>query len=186
MSEESSRFSHVFGDIVRRSAGEVLSEYGGSLPWNPLFPMPPITDEHVGGFVTFLGRGVRGSLAIISTFPIIAALHPARARGQAISSAGDRLLLRDFAGELANQLLGRVKNRLWAFGLRFETSVPNVYSGRPLSLAIQALKPVRSFLFSRDQDVAVVLVEAPDASHLHIEPRADLPAALKEGDALLF
>ena len=62
----------------------------------------------MGSIVGFRGKGVRGGLAFVAPLSL---LEPAPARAEATRRATD-LQLRDWSAEIANQLVGRIKNKL--------------------------------------------------------------------------
>lgn len=68
----------------------------------------------------FAGPQVRGSLTVRSTQEFFIDTHPAaRQKG---SVAQDAIV--DWASEFTNQLLGRFKNKMLAYGLDFQVTVP--------------------------------------------------------------
>ena len=82
---------------------------------------PAVTDErYVVGFIRFTGA-VRGSLVITASSALYRITYPLGEGGSVQTSPGDIL---DWAGEMANQTLGRVKRRFCERGIDFEISTP--------------------------------------------------------------
>jgi CheY-specific phosphatase CheX len=182
-------FSEVLDEIVSRSAQELLRDCGLALPRTKAQPMPTVGEGHVAGQVTFSGPRIQGSVLLVSTFPVVAKTRPVGLEGTTRSngSAGDRILLRDWVGELTNQLLGRIKNRFWAFGLKFDVAMPTALSGPALSLAMRKCSKARIFTFGRGEDVIGVVVDVVAEPQLaSVRPPADVEEAAREGDVILF
>ena len=92
-------------------------------------------------------------------------------------------LVRDWLGELSNQLLGRAKNRLLAYGSSFRLSPPTTLSGRELTLESRE-GTTTWFKVTTSQGVfeyALDFRAAPDLCFERTE--TDVPA---EGDVFLF
>jgi hypothetical protein len=70
-------------------------------------------------------------------------------RRQALSkdSAADWIFVRDWIGELANQVLGRIKNRLHPYGISFDVSPPAALSGSMLAFAAPKGPRPRVYMF---------------------------------------
>lgn len=80
----------------------------------------------VAGVIGFVGSGVRGSVVLATVSDVGVATRPVAAKS--VSEAND------WVGELANQLLGRLKNHYFlAHGVDIQMSAPVTVSGRDLS-----------------------------------------------------
>jgi chemotaxis protein CheX len=75
-------------------------------------------DEVFAGVIGFTGDSMRGTLVLAPTRALLERSH----RGLSCE-------LRDWAGELANQLLGRIKNRLRGVGIEIHVTTPVVLRG---------------------------------------------------------
>jgi CheY-specific phosphatase CheX len=82
--------------------------------------VPAVTNDHVVGLIPFTGA-VRGSLGITASCALYRITYPLGEGGPVATSPGDIL---DWAGEMANQTLGRVKRRFCERGIDFEISTP--------------------------------------------------------------
>jgi CheY-specific phosphatase CheX len=182
-------FSEVLDEIVSRSAEDLWRDCGLTLPRTRAQAIPHIGERHVAGLVTFSGPRIQGSLALVSTFPVVAKTRPTDldSTSRSSGSAGDRILLRDWVGELTNQLLGRIKNRFCAFGLKFDVAMPIAFSGPALSFAIRKYSKARIFTFGRGNDVIGVAVDISTEPQLaSMTPQTDIEQAAREGDVILF
>lgn len=122
--------------------------------------------------IGFAGETLRGSLVMVASEELFAA-----------SRTSDEHDVRDWAGELANQVLGRVKNQLVLWGTDVNMSTPLVVRG--LGLSVEGQEMVRMGFSGGRGTVSVCLdAEAAPGWEL-VEPSEDdaLPA---EGEALLF
>lgn len=89
-------------------------------PENTQFESPEL-----GSVVGFRGKGVRGGLALVAPMDFIAELLPVPR-----SVADGERQLRDWSGEMANQLVGRLKNKLSARSVDFEVGMPICFTGK--------------------------------------------------------
>jgi CheY-specific phosphatase CheX len=111
----------LFASSLRESTGELLDSYH-TVP----SALPPRRHD-VGredlciASVGFTGADVRGSLVIMAADEVLAASLSGVARDEATDE-----LFADWAAELANQLCGRLKNKLLRQGVLVTISVPSV------------------------------------------------------------
>jgi hypothetical protein len=135
----------VLEEIGPRAVVDVFASYDVVLSELPAAEWPPPTNDGrlrdaaaiLAGLVSFSGAVLRGSLVLSSSFGLVAQARPPLARATQLSaaSAADWILARDWAGELANQVLGRMRNRLRLPGPVFITP-PVVLSGAALTFAL--------------------------------------------------
>jgi hypothetical protein len=143
----------------------------------------------VAGLVGFTGEHVRGTLIVATTFELIDMSRPRELRTEALSRqrASDWLTVRDWSAELANQLLGRIKRRLFVFNVLLAASTPTALSGPTVSMATPKSKTPFSFAFVHgEHEVSVQLdaLMAPDFDLTHA--RKDLQESALEGHVILF
>ena len=86
-------------------------------------------EHHVAGFIGFTGT-VRGSLVITASSALYRITYPL---GPGISMATSPRDILDWAGEMANQTLGRVKRRFCERGVDFELTTPTAVSGSQIA-----------------------------------------------------
>ncbi len=166
--------------LVSESLTELLEHYGQRA-------VEPLTkDQHypraLAGSVAFLGPELRGSITLLASEAAISSALPA-------AEAPTFAAVADWTGELTNQLMGRLKRKLSAYGTSVDIGVPSVFRGDRLALLkrsnacqpawqlVQVTSLQRTFQVRLDVDVR-------DDLQLSVHtPSAALPA---EGEALLF
>jgi CheY-specific phosphatase CheX len=182
-------FSEVLDGVLLRSTEEL---FGRSAP--PALTTTEaalkVDDLHVGALIGFDGPQIRGSLMLICTFQAAARSRPARIGGAAQLSSGvsrDWIIVRDWTGELANQLVGRVKNRLLVFGISFRIATPVALSGRGLALAVRKPINARTLAFGRGEEcIRIVIDLAAEPPLTSTMPNAGVEEAAREGDVIEF
>ncbi|MGK3996929.1 chemotaxis protein CheX [Sorangium sp. So ce1024] len=143
---------------------------------------PQVTPGNaVVSFIGFTGDHLRGSLTLVAPVSLITRCHPLRER-----RALDEDMVCDWASELANQLLGRVKNRLRPLGLVIVLSTPSAAIGEHLRAREEQSEGFRRLLFDAGPDRLAVFFDAlaPDAA-LKLEEGSS-PDPQREGEVLLF
>jgi len=88
----------------------------------------------VGARIAFFGAKIHGEFMLASTFDAIATTRPALPGAPLTQSAASQILIRDWTGELANQILGHLKNQSRRVALSFETRTPIPLSGQAVEL----------------------------------------------------
>lgn len=142
---------------------DVFASYDVVLSELPVAEWPPPTNDGrsrdaaaiLAGLVSFSGAAMRGSVILSSSFGLVTQARPPLARATPLSadSAADWILARDWAGELANQVLGRMRNRLRLQGPVF-IAQPVVLSGAALSFALaRGSRPRPHTFVARNQKV---------------------------------
>ncbi|MBN2192989.1 MAG: chemotaxis protein CheX [Polyangiaceae bacterium] len=111
------------------------------------------------GVLGFTGSQLRGSVLLAGTEGPFAVSRPAQ--GQ----------VRDWVGELTNQLVGRLKNRLRERGAEIAPSTPVVLQGEHIApLPRHLLIPL---MFDCDQGVVLVWVHVETTPGFELMPAAD-------------
>lgn len=165
----------TISNIIADCCIELFEAYDVSISRKPNVPI-----EHqelvLGGIIGFTGDQMKGTLMLCAT----AGLLDAPKFGE--SSA------QDWIGELANQLLGRVKNRLLSYGLVIHLSTPVTMQGHQLhpEPCHEEVEPL--FLVTSSGEAGAVVwfdVEPPTTQELVpvISPEAQSQC---EGELLLF
>lgn len=77
-------------------------------------------DGAVASILGFTGTKIRGALTLVSARRVIGECLPSDEAG----ASSSEFLIRDWAGELVNRLLGRIKNQLLLRGLDFRVAIP--------------------------------------------------------------
>jgi len=112
--------------------------------------LPPVekNDEpRVAGIVGFTGQKMRGTFVFVASYEVIAAARPSELKKLTARTSSDWILVRDWAGELANQVVGRIKNRLRVFGVTLQVSTPTALSGPELRFAKPKAPATRAHVF---------------------------------------
>jgi hypothetical protein len=165
-----------------------------SVPLRPTAPAPerdPLQlspRELTVASLAFSGSVMRGVLVLATTFDVLASSRPRDARWRTLSSAsaGDCLFVRDWAKELVNQLLGRVKRHVVARGLTFDIGTPSALSERAASAFIRR-QTVTPSHFVWGAAPVIVWLDVDIAPHVMATLAARGAEALpKEGDIVLF
>jgi hypothetical protein len=137
--------------------------------------------ESIAAFIGFGNQDIRGSIAVFGQRELFARLHP-------LPPTIEPRDLVDWACELVNQTVGRMRNRLLAFGVSLAFSVPQSALARELRLS-SSFHPARSPIsLSIDGMVMETWMELelrpgfemPDA------PSNDKGLALQEGSVVIF
>jgi chemotaxis protein CheX len=154
--------------------------------------LPPSLDQAdgnaslVASVVGFTGKDLRGALLLATTFEVIASTRPSALAKQSLSknSYSDWVMVRDWAGELANQILGRIKNKLRPYSIVLEVSTPTAFSGRALAFAKPKSPLARPFQFDAGGDRVWLWLDAT------FDPGQVLVAggeeSAREGEVILF
>ncbi len=121
--------------------------------------------------VGLTGDHLRGSLLLATT------------REPLVAAGDDPLVLRDWIAELANQMAGRIKNRLRGLGTTMFYSTPVLLRGEHLAPLIN--QPP-ALLFSANGGVVSVWFDVDVEPDLVLTETVETAPAAREGDALLF
>src|SRR5262249_54129884 len=101
-------------------------------------------------------------------------------------SAANWLVVRDWAGELANQLTGRIINRLAQFGIALRASTPVALSGRALAYAKPASKEPRPYVFDWEDEQVWFWFDAASDKSLAVARVEKDEGTANEGDVVFF
>jgi CheY-specific phosphatase CheX len=141
----------------------------------------PVGTDMIVASIGLAGPDFRGALIVHAPPVFFARSFPASLNRTVVSDAA----MIDWAGEISNQLLGRLKNRLGQLGLDFAISTPTVVRGDKLTLNTPA-PSVQRALQVADARADVVFHIAHDAGKPLLPASGPAIAASLEGEALLF
>jgi CheY-specific phosphatase CheX len=164
------RFQPLFDAIGADAVPEIFSTYGIELRPVDLTGQPS-TSFVTCGVIGFSGPVVRGALVVALTGGLAEKTNPVGADGN----------LRDWVGELANQLLGRIKLALLDHGVDIYLNLPAVLKGE--HLAPIPRRVVQPMTFSAAEGVVGVWLEIEDRDGSPGEPAGD---RARSGEAILF
>jgi CheY-specific phosphatase CheX len=135
----------------------------------------------IAGFIGFSGR-IRGSLMMSASGGLFRSSYPDQA-GAPVSVAD----LIDWAGEAANQLLGRIKRRFCDRGVDLKASTPTAVRGREIGRRFPARQGACDLLFAVGSDFVSVCFEVrPDADGKVFGDATQPIAHSQEGDLVEF
>jgi hypothetical protein len=140
-------------------------------------------DGKLAAVIGFTGESMRGALALVTSERLLHFLYPIPNRQPSETE------LADWAGEFANQLLGRLRNRLLPRGVEIHVSMPKVMAAAHVRLTGTATAQACNLRFAAGPDHSHVEIWfdaliAPGLDLGSIMPSAPEPA--KEGEHLLF
>jgi CheY-specific phosphatase CheX len=172
-------------ELFRASVSEFFEAYGvACAPRLPDEPAPSASCVELGSIAALRGRAIDGSLTFVAPVDLVARMYPAA------GNTGTDKQLRDWCAEVANQLVGRLKNKLAAHHIDFEVGIPVCFSGRSIRLVFQPDAEGLSLLLRADGhavrvhlDYSLEPVPMLSGGAVARPPRVRIAA---EGDVLLF
>jgi hypothetical protein len=124
------------------------------------------------GVMGFVGQKLRGACLLAATSLPLERSRPVEGS------------VRDWTGELANQLMGKIKIRLLAHGVTVAMTTPIVLRGEHLApLPRKNLAPI---VFTARPGAVLLWVELEVEDGLVLRPAASAPCTAGEGEVLLF
>jgi hypothetical protein len=189
-----SRSAEVLADLVTSSCMELFAAYGVALDRKQaalLAAKPASPEASAGGMVNFSGPLVGGSLLLVAPFAFLAECRPdpLRTRQLAMSSSSDWILVRDWSMELSNQLVGRLRNRLYDRDVTVDVRGPTAVSGHPLAITIGGRKGEPMQFVTPQKHLVGVWMDvttSPGFDAAMARKPVAPGASAKEGDVLLF
>ena len=136
------------------------------------------------GIIGLAGDLITGSLAITCKEDLLMKTHPNIAMGMPVGQED----LTDWLGEIANQMLGRIKNLVLEYGVSFSLSAPTVVKGQSINVQEQGKKAVTRQFFSADGHPVVLTLVAIINPNFNFDTAVKVSTGTKatEGDSLLF
>lgn len=169
-------------DALIESAARALFESHGLTLGETMSEATPEPGDHdVAASIGFTSPQVQGAVLMTTRKSLVARAWPRELRHREPSERE----VCDWAGELVNQLLGRVKNALLPFGLRLEQSTPTVVTGKHVHRAPPSTNLARHHHFDTSVGSLLVYFDAAMARDFALtgDP-SERPAP--EGDVHLF
>jgi chemotaxis phosphatase CheX-like protein len=157
------------------AAGEAMFRSASHRPRTPADDGPSIVTV-----LPFNGDIVQGALGVMCDREVAAATYPIQGR------VLDDAEIEDWAGECANQLLGRVKAGLATSGFDFQSGTPVVLRGLALAQAPRSQPNVRWYRIPTDAGDVTVWVDVRTPQDLDIAAPDEGEAGLQCGEALFF
>ena len=134
--------------------------------------------------VGFSGDDTRGVLGVSAPPELLEQFHPTTSAGESPSPEQ----LRDWAGELANQLLGRLKIELRPYGVRFWVATPVVLRGVIVRIMNASHEHIHKYtLTSNGERIRVWLdLTLEEGKHLQLVEEAEGDSDMRAGNILFF
>lgn len=169
-------------DLFKQSGADLFASYGLQLQRE--ITSEPVTLEQEC-FMSVLGASAEG-VKILCYIRFTAELG-AQLYSGAQSSLGSEPL-RDLCGELNNQLVGKVKNKLLAYQCRLLLGLPTYLSGRDLAASCSAQASVASLTYGAAAGNLDVVVHTIIHEEFVMEDQPDesLVGAVEEGALAFF
>jgi hypothetical protein len=161
----------LFDEAAAGAVPEMFATYGIELSRIDQNVRPPISFVTCG-VIGFSGPLVRGALVVALTGGLAEKTNPIGAGGN----------LRDWVGELANQLLGRIKLALLDHGIDIYLNLPAVLKGE--HIAPIPRREVQPMAFAASEGVVGVWLELEEREGTPGEPSPGDRA--KTGEAIFF
>jgi CheY-specific phosphatase CheX len=140
--------------------------------------------QQIVAFMGFTGDVLRGTMAIVAPVELMRAAYPLPLQ----DTARWQIEVFDWAGEIANRLLGRIKLGLTARGADIEASTPRVMQGEHLHVTRSTKGTVCSASFPVGGSSIRVWFDAiwPEDQALFPIPAAAAMSMPPEGEVVLF
>jgi hypothetical protein len=167
----------LFASVVAEAVVDLFKDYGLTL--RPT-PADVAVDKRVPDLISlakFEGRDLSGCLVLGATNELIAL------SGRAAGIDGNAKT--DWIAELANQLLGRVKNHALRAGIGFGVVPPAVVDGKHLRPVVDQPDFQPTFL-SCEEGVVCLWIELRTAAHVEIDVDLAGSVLVSESDVLMF
>jgi chemotaxis protein CheX len=170
--------------IVIDCAKEVFATCHIELSLKERPELDKLPSSSLAAFIGFAGAQLRGSLTVVAPFSLMRTAYPLLLKNE--PEAGLDVI--DWAGELANQLLGRIENRLAGRRIELLAGTPKVLLGEHLSVPRPPRNSVCDLRFdSVGGEELCIWFDASVREDIDLFGRqsADNPCAA-EGDLVLF
>jgi chemotaxis protein CheX len=158
--------------------------------------VPTRTGGRLATFVGFGGNELRGAITMDLPIELVAQLHPSPARRSEIEKMNKGLApgwqfqedLCDWAGELANQLLGRMKNGLARHGVALQMSTPSTVWGDMVHPKKLRKDGSLELTFASGEHLILIYFDGVALVPLDLTqaPKANVDEPLAEGDMIIL
>lgn len=170
-------------ELLSESCLELFSSYESYLMNNPELSKLDETDSRFIALIGVSDPFFRGTLTMYVDSALLKTSFPV-SEGEV--SASD---LSDWLGELANQLAGRLKNKVVPYGRKFELGVPTVIQGVGLKVDLPKSSEITEHQFVSEQGELIELRLSTiinDQFILSTPEESDEAEVLAEGEMLFF
>ena len=173
-----SEFDELVARVLQEATSQLFESHGGIVDASP---QADLSDDQkdipfLAAASGFTAENVRGSVSVILPAALASVLSPLEI-GEDLDAASD------WVGELCNQLLGRLKNKLIGYGVELQVSIPALLQGNQMLLVTLRAHAVTHCVRCPDGVVKILF-------HSKVEPELVIKPSEKEaqaeGDLLLF
>jgi CheY-specific phosphatase CheX len=180
--EQEVELRRFFEEVTVAACEDLFGRYGVTVRRADESDDPISPEFFLCSVIGFTGRDVRGTLVLALTEELSGLSNPVT--GANPSATADRLIQRDWVGELSNQLLGQIKIDLLRRGVEIYVNLPAVLQGQHLApLPRTQLKPLK---FTLANGAAAVWIELEPREGFKVEPATRADEGPAPGDTLLF
>jgi CheY-specific phosphatase CheX len=180
--EQEIEFRSAFEQVTVAACEDLFSRYGVTVRRADESEDPISPEFFLCSVIGFTGRDVRGTLVLALTEELSGLSNPVA--GTNAGATADRVIHRDWVGELSNQLLGQIKIDLLRRGVEIYVNLPAVLQGQHLApLPRRQLKPLK---FTLANGAAAVWIELQTREGFKIESATATDESPAPGDTLLF
>ncbi len=173
MSDKSAR--ELLSESLLTNAIELFAHYEAPLEVGA----PP--DMELAAVLGFSGDAIQGALGLLAHRDLVAATYRS-ATGQ----DGSRRQLDDWLGELANQLLGRIKNTLLRYDVAIQLATPMVLRGVNIEVGGSHEDGVYKVEFTCCTGGLCAWIDAQHEGELVLHLREEEDVSASEGDGMFF
>ncbi len=173
----------ILDGVLRASTIAVFAHYGVQLDAGAPSVARSLPSHRAIGVIGFTGNHVRGTVALAASAEILERSRPAT--GATAIPQGD--LVRDWVGELANLLVGRIGLALSRHGLDIRLSIPVALSGEALQVSAASPGRTRCWDFTSEAGNVRTWLELELDAGVALDPESTAsPDALRIGEPVLF
>jgi hypothetical protein len=168
-------------EILAVCLTELVRDLGANPSWLLGGRPENATGDILAAFVGFGSDNVRGSFTLLGQPRVFARLHP-------VPAEGNKRDLADWARELANQAVGRFKNRVLGYGLDIAISSPQSMVAEQVRIT-KSQKDLRTPLVIGIEDMTLeswLELDVRSGFTLDDKPGSPTEAVLSEGSVVLF
>lgn len=168
------KLGDVIAGVVETCCQDLFAAHGVDLLFEFRETFKREVDIGVTGVIGFFSDEIRGNIALEPHDAIIEATRPSKRSS-------------DWLGELSNQLMGRIVNKMRQYGVRAEMNTPVILRGQQFVTMVFRSPNVEMYQFkdSEGRPVVVYLDAEFDADHTVADPD-DSDELLLEGQTLVF
>lgn len=167
----------LVADLAAEATASLFAAYGLKVERDGPLPLKSMLTRPLVSIIGFSSDLLSGSLILALPLAVAAGTLP-------VPDAS----LADWSGELANQLLGRLKTKLLHYQVTINMGLPVVVAGGEITLVTMPRQITRHYSFSSGLGNVLIRLDMELSPHLKLERCIDetLDTAMDEGEQILF